>query len=450
MNPRSLIKKIIPANLFFKVAPYLHLVESILLQTAHGFPARDMKIIGVTGTDGKTSTSFLIHRMLHEAGFKTGLMTTVGYGVGDNIKPQVEHMTTVPVGQLLQRIKAMKSEGVEWLVLETTSHALAQYRTWGIPYSVAVMTNLSHEHLDYHKTFENYRAAKRRLFEQCNGNKKGLRIGIVNADDANAEAFTSAIKNPISYGVKSGNLRAKSIKLTTSGSRYVAAIGDEEYRIECHLPGSFNVFNSLATVGVGRAVGLTKQQIEKGVAALSGVEGRMTRIDEGQEFDVIIDYAHTPDSFKKILEEIKPVVKGRMIVVFGSAGRRDEAKRAVQGKIAGELADIVVATEEDDRDIDGIEILQQIASGAKEAGKTEGENLFLIHKREEAIETAFKMAKAGDMVVLLGKGHEKSILGNGPDAAKLRHLPQDDKDPRRVVERSYNEIEVARQLLRSL
>ncbi len=450
MNPRSIVKKIIPANLFFRVAPYLHLVESVVLQIRHGFPARGMKIIGVTGTDGKTSTSFLIHRMLHEAGYKTGLMTTVGYGVGADIKPQIEHMTTVPVGQLLQRIKAMKSDGVQWLVLETTSHALAQFRTWGIPYSIVVMTNLSHEHLDYHKTFENYRAAKRRLFEQCNSNKKGLRIGIVNADDANAEAFSSAIKNPLRYGIKSGDLLAKNIKLTTSGSRYVAVAGSEEYRIECHLPGSFNVYNSLAAVQVGRAAGLTKQQIEKGIAALSGVEGRMTRIDEGQEFDVIIDYAHTPDSFKKILEEIKPVVKGKMIVVFGSAGRRDEAKRAVQGKIAGELADVVIATEEDDRDIDGIEILQQIASGAKQAGKVENKNLFLVHKREEAIETAFKMAKAGDLVVLLGKGHEKSILGNGPDAAKLRHLPQDDKDSRRVVERPYNEIEVARKIIKSL
>jgi UDP-N-acetylmuramoyl-L-alanyl-D-glutamate--2,6-diaminopimelate ligase len=173
----------------------------------------------------------------------------------------------------------------------------------------------------------------------------------------------------------------------------------------------------------------------------------MTRIDEGQNFEVIVDYAHTPESFEKLFQEIKPVTKGRLIVVFGSAGRRDEKKRSVQGAIAGKYCDIVIATEEDDRDADGLAILQEIASGAQKEGKIIDKNLFLIHKREKAIAKAIDLAKKDDVILLLGKGHEKSILTNGPDAAKSRHELQNDDDPKRVIKRQYDEVGVARSLL---
>lgn len=409
MNIRSVIKKIIPTGIFKKIEPAGHLIEAILLNAINGFPLRGLKVIGVTGTNGKTSTSFLIHRMLVESGYNAGLMTTVAYGVGENVQPQIAHMTSVSVPLLLKRIKAMKKEGMDWLVLETTSHALAQHRVWGVPYSIAVMTNVTHEHLDYHGTFENYAAAKRKLFEQTNANKKGMRVGIVNAEDPSAESFAAAVANPVTYGLKIGDIQATKLKLTSGGSRYVAKAESEEYRIECHLPGSFNVSNSLAAVAVGRALGLTKDQIEQGIAALEGVEGRMTRIDEGQDFEVIVDFAHTPDSFEKLFKDLKPVVQGKLICMFGSAGRRDEAKRAVQGRLAGEYCDEVIVTEEDDRDIDGVEIMDQIASGAEEAGKVRDTDLFLVHDRTEAIAFTLKRAGKGDTVLLLGKGHEKTI-----------------------------------------
>lgn len=409
MSPKRLVKKVIPTNIFKKIEPTGHLAEAVLLNAVNGFPLRGLKVIGVTGTNGKTSTSFLIHKMLTEAGYNAGLMSTVAYGVGDDIKPQIAHMTSVSVPVLLKRIKAMKAQGMDWLVLETTSHALAQHRVWGVPFSVAVMTNVTHEHLDYHGTFDNYVEAKRQLFALANRNKDGLRAGIINAEDPSADKFVASIENPITYGIKTGDLRAEKLKLTSGGSRYVAKIGDEEYRIECHLPGSFNVSNSLAAVAVGRAIGLSRDQIEHGIAALKGVEGRMTRIDEGQDFDVIVDFAHTPDSFEKLFKDLKPVVKGKLIVLFGSAGRRDEAKRAVQGRLAGEFADEVIITEEDDRDIDGIEIMNQIASGAESAGKVREQDLFLVHDRTEAIKFAISRAKTGDTVLLLGKGHEKTI-----------------------------------------
>jgi UDP-N-acetylmuramoyl-L-alanyl-D-glutamate--2,6-diaminopimelate ligase len=347
--------------------------------------------------------------MLLEAGYNVGLMTTVAYGAGDNIKPQMEHMTSVPVPQLMKRLKWMKRQGVEWLVLETTSQALAQNRVWGVPYSVAVMTNITHEHLDYHKTFERYVEAKKKLFVLANKNKNGLRTGIINAEDPSAELFKTAIQNPVLYGVNKGELKASNVKLTAAGSTYKATIGNDSYDVICHLPGSFNVYNSLAVIGVGRAVGLSKTQIEQGISALQNVEGRMTTIDEGQSFEVIVDYAHTPDSFEKLFKDLKPVVKGKLIVMFGSAGRRDEAKRPVQGELAGQYADEVVITEEDDRDIDGQQIMDEIAKGAEKAGKVRNKDLFLVHDRTEAIRFAISRASQGDTVLLLGKGHEKTI-----------------------------------------
>lgn len=409
MSFRSLVKALVPSGLFQKIEPWGHLSEAVLFNIIHGFPGRGVKIIGVTGTNGKTTTSFLIHRMMHEAGYKVGLMTTVAYGAGMDIKPQVEHMTTVSVPQLLKRIKTLQAEGVEWLVLETTSHALAQHRVWGIPFSIAVMTNITHEHLDYHGSFENYRDAKLKLFKMTAKNRKGLRVGIVNADDPAAEMFGQATPRSLSYGVKNGELKAEDINMTAAGSNFKVRIPNSEVRIQTKLPGSFNVYNALAAACVGLALKVEPQVIEKGIVALEGVEGRMATVNVGQDFDVIVDFAHTPDSFEKLFKDLKPIVKGKLIVMFGSAGRRDEAKRAIQGNLAGKYANIVIVTEEDDRDVDGMQILEQIAGGAEKTGKVRDKDLFLVHDRSEAIKFAISKASKGDTVLLLGKGHEKSI-----------------------------------------
>lgn len=409
MNIRKIVKKLIPRGLFRAIEPYGHLAEAFIFNLINGFPGRRLKVIGVTGTNGKTSTAFMIHRMLQESGYKTGLLTTVAWGVGDEIKPQIHHYTNVPVPEFMQRLKVMRAAKVDYLVMEITSQALAQNRAFGVPFSVAVMTNVTHEHLDYHGTFERYRDAKRKLFKRANRNRRGLRVGIVNAEDASAELFAGDVKNPILYGVEKGDLRASHVKLTPSGSSYTVSSGNESYPVSIKLPGSFNVYNSLAAIGVGRAIGLTSDQITKGLAALEGVEGRMTRVDEGQDFDIIVDYAHTPDSFEKLFKDLKPVVKGKLIVMFGSAGRRDEAKRPVQGELAGKYCDEVILTEEDDRDIDGAKIMNEIAAGAEKAGKTKDKNLFLVHDRTEAIRFTLSRAKKGDTVMLLGKGHEKTI-----------------------------------------
>ena len=409
MGVRSIVKKLIPHGLFLRVEPAGHWLEAVLWSIVYGFPARGLKTIGVTGTNGKTSTTFMIHKMLNQSGIRAGLMTTVGYGVGDDVNQQIHHMTNVPVREFLQRIKQMRRGGMDWLVLESTAHGLAQHRMFGVEYSVAVMTNVTHEHLDYFGTFERYRDAKRKLFRLADKNRNGLRTGVINADDPAAALFAGDIANPVLYGTKEADVVARDVKLEPSRISYTAVAGDDKYDIVCQIPGSFNVSNTLAVVCVGRVLGLSSEQIEQGIAALKGVEGRMTNIDEGQNFTVIVDFAHTPDSFDKLLSDIKPTVKGKLIVMFGSAGRRDEAKRAEQGKLAGQYADEVIVTEEDDRDEDGDKIMNQIASGAEETGKIRESNLFLVADRTEAISFAVKRAKMDDVVLLLGKGHEKTI-----------------------------------------
>jgi UDP-N-acetylmuramoyl-L-alanyl-D-glutamate--2,6-diaminopimelate ligase len=322
------------------------------------------------------------------------------------------HMTTAGTKLLLARIKEMKAQGIEWLVLETTSHALAQNRVWGIPYSVAVMTNLTHEHLEYHRTFERYREAKVKMFRMAAANTDGLRTGVVNADDPSAPYFAAAVPVVMRYSSKQAQaeLVASNVKSTPGGNEFDLRFEDRRLHIKTSLPGSFNVENSVAAAGAGLAVGLTNEQVEKGIAALKSVEGRMTRIDEGQDFEAIVDYAHSPDSFEKLFRDMKPIVKGRLIVVFGSQGRTgDVGKRAIQGKLAGEYADLVVITEEDDRGEDGNHILEQIAEGAAKGGKVRDRDMWLILDRTKAIEKGVSLAKRGDAVLVLGKGHEKTI-----------------------------------------
>jgi UDP-N-acetylmuramoyl-L-alanyl-D-glutamate--2,6-diaminopimelate ligase len=430
VNLRSVVKKLIPINLFRQIEPIGHLMEAVFANIKYGFPSRGMHVIGVTGTNGKTTTTFFIEKMLHMADFPVAMLSTVAYGIGDDIHPQIEHITTAQSGILQKRLSDFKKAGVKWLVLETSSHSLAQHRIWGVRYEIAVMTNVTADHLDYHGTFERYLAAKVRLFKIAN--QHGKKFGVVNADDPNAGRFVDNISRSITYGVNAGELRAKNVFLAADHSTFQVEIGDDDYNIHLNIPGEFNVSNALAAIAVGREAGLTKDQIEQGIAALTDVEGRMTTINEGQKFSVLVDFASTSDAFEQFFASVRPAVKGKLIAVFGSAGRRDESKRAVQGEIAGKYCDEVIITEEDDRDVDGNEILDQIAQGVNKSGKELDKNLFKILDRESAIKFALERAKnPDDMVVLLGKGHEKTI-----ERADGAH--------------PWNEIEITRKLLKDL
>ncbi len=432
-----------------------HLGQAIFSSVRYGRPAKNLRVIGVTGTNGKTTACFMIWQMLNDAGYKTGLLTTVAWGGvpdsqpnsakrqstnelildGHQLHPQYEHMTTERVGVLNARMRAIADAGAEFLVLEVTSHAMAQFRTLGVPIEIAVFTNLTHDHLDYHKTFENYRKAKLKLFKKA-------QHAVINADDKNANFFAHPFTKKylkydikenisysssdiISYGIKHGNLQATDIELNPTGIKYschdmrnnLDIHGENKiFPIKTQIPGKFNVYNSLAAVGVGKFIGLTNQQISHGIASLNSVEGRMTRIQAGQDFEVIVDYAHAPDALEKVFASIKPQNdESKIISVHGGAGKRDHSTREPRGEILGQNSDIVIITEDDSRDENPQEIADMFVKGAKKAGKTLDQDLFVILDREQAIKKALDLAEPGDIVLILGKGHEKTILRNdGP------------------------------------
>ena len=381
--------------------PY-HFLQSILAGLKYHFPARHLRVIGITGTNGKTTTAFMTWQMLKNSGYKTGLMTTVAWGV-DELEPELGHMTTVDAFTLNRRIAKIKAAGAEFLVLEVTSHALAQFRTLGIPIEIAVFTNLTHDHLDYHKTFARYRAAKGKLFKKA-------KFSILNADDPACPYFAKLSREYITYGIKNGENRAKNLKLTISGVNY--SCGD--IKIHTQIPGEFNVYNSLAAALVGKKLHLSDYQISTGIASLSAVEGRMNIIDEGQPFTVIVDYAHAPDALEKVFDSVKNH-SGRIISVHGGAGRRDPSTRPIRGAILAQNSDIVIITEDDSRDEDPEAIAAGFLKGAEKHGKILGKTLYKELNRKKAIALALELAHPGDLVLILGKGHEKTILrSDGP------------------------------------
>lgn len=448
MSFRSLVKKIIPVNLFTAIEPYGHWLEAVIENIVYGFPMKGLKVIGVTGTAGKTTTCTLIAHIMRESGYKVAMMTTVSMDYGDGKGPRHNdtRMTSLGSLKLIKAVKIIKANKVEWLVLETTSQALTQHRVFGVPYTIVGFTNLGHDNFHYHGTFEKYRKAKLMLFKQANRNRRGMRIGVVNSDDPNSKYFVKVIKHPITYGLKSGDLKATDITLSASGNNFKAKMANQEYDIKSNLPGLFNVYNCLAAIGITSSIGLNRQQIERGITSLKGVEGRMNTIDEGQDFGVLIDYAVTPESYQQLFAAVEPMVKGRIIVVFGSPGRRDELKRPAQGEIAGKHADIIILTEEDDRDQDGMKILDDIAYGAEKAGKKRNKDLFLIHDRKQAVETAINTARKDDLVLLLGKGEETVIITNKPGfKPSPGHVFNEDTDTIRVP---YNEADTAREALK--
>lgn len=397
------MKKLLEKLPFYNTAvlPY-HYAQSVIANFKYGFPGRKLRVIGVTGTNGKTTTCFMIWKMLNQAGHKTGLMTTVAWGI-DELNPELGHMTTVDSFKLNDRIRQIVAEGAEFLVLEVTSHALAEFRTLGIPIELAVFTNLTHEHLDYHKTFVKYRDAKGKLFKKA-------KFSIFNADDPATRHYKTLTKKYTTYGINYGKKRAKNIELTVSGVKY----SFDDINIETKIPGEFNVYNSLAAAIVGEKLGLTPIQIEEGIKSLDSVEGRMNVIDEGQPFTVIVDYAHAPDALEKVFNSVKNH-KGRIISVHGGAGRRDPSTRPIRGEILGKNSDIVIITEDDSRDEDPEAIAASFIQGAEKAGKVLDKNLFKELNREKAIKMALGFAKKGDLVLILGKGHEKTILrADGP------------------------------------
>ncbi len=390
----------------------------------YGDPSRELGVIGITGTDGKTTTSFLAAAALEAAGLRTGLIGTVETRVGGVRERHAAHVTTPGAPELQATLRAMVNAGDQATVLETTSHALELRRVAGISYDAAVFTNLTHEHLELHGTFERYREAKVRLFEMLAGEPKTAggrvwpKVAVVNLDDGSAPWFVRAAvaagARILGYGAApDAVVRPTAVQEDAQRLRmaYDAPSGPGE--LSLRLAGRFNVHNALAVVALCEGLGLDPAAVRAGLEAVTGVPGRMERIDAGQPFGVIVDYAHSPASLETVLDLLAPVAAaagGSLIAVFGSAGERDRAKRAAMGRVAGERCRLVIAADEDPRGEDGTAIVEEIVVGAVAAGKTGGTDVLGIPDRRSAIAEAFAKAEPGDIVLLAGKGHETTIL----------------------------------------
>ncbi len=393
-----------------------------------GDPSRELGLVGVTGTDGKTTTAFLAAAALEAAGLRSGLLGTVETRIGGVRERHEAHVTTPEAPELQASLAAMAQAGDPVAVVEVTSHALALDRVLDVAWDAAVFTNLTHEHLELHGTFEAYRAAKLRLFQALAtgpgnpakrvGGRAWPKAAVVNHDDPGAPWFEAAARdagaNLTTYGAGPGaDVRATSISEDASRLRVAYQAPSGEAELELRLAGRFNAHNALAVVALGEALGLDPAAVRAGLQAMPGVPGRMERIDAGQPFAVVVDYAHSPASLEAVLDLLAPIARergGSLIAVFGSAGERDTAKRTVMGRIAGERCRLVVATDEDPRGEDPQAIVDEIVSGAETAGRRRGDDVLGITDRRAAIETALGRAQPGDVVLLAGKGHERTIL----------------------------------------
>lgn len=432
--------------------------------TFYDNPSERMVVLGVTGTEGKSSTVSFIWQLLRACGKKAGFISTVEYSLGGEAIPNPQHQTTPEAPIIQHHLNEMLMNGCDYAVVETSSHGLSSKlnRCGNIMFDCGVFMNVTLEHLEFHKNFETYRSDKANLFRALDkhnhiktiqGQKKKINsIGIVNLEDPSAKYFIDATNHPV-YGFTSlgkagkaasesentrislpeipANLRymtATNIVSDTYGISFdVDADGKDgiyaenynsatprehvKFSVKASIPGAFNAYNLMASItAVSSVTGLSFEDVASRVSTLTPIKGRMTVINEGQPFEVIIDYAHTPSSFETIFPPLRKRCSGKIFSVFGSGGERDVTKRPLQGQIAAKYCDVVVLADEDPRGEDPVELLKQIAAGAEKEGKIMDKDLFIIHERQKAIKEVFKMAQKGDIVLLLGKSHENSII----------------------------------------
>jgi len=370
-----------------------------------GRPSEQLSVIGVTGTDGKSTVTALTAEVLRACGRRPGQIGTVFTGVGATVRSNEERNTTPEALELQGLLARMVTEGNDSVVMEATSHGLALERTRNCRFDIGVVTTVTSEHLEFHGTVEAYRAAKALLVEQAP-------IAILNADDSSFDYLRERARDRvISYAIDTdADLRASDLEADAAGTRFRLEAPTWQGIVRVALPGRFNVSNALATLAVGETIGLDLGQAADALRDTSGVPGRMQRVVAGQPFVVIVDYAHTEDSLRKVLAMLRPLTADRLIAVIGSAGERDPTKRGPMGRVAAELANLVVVTDEDPRLEHPRTINEAIADGARSVGARDGETLWVIDDRREAITRAIGLAREGDVILLAGKGHEASMF----------------------------------------
>jgi UDP-N-acetylmuramoyl-L-alanyl-D-glutamate--2,6-diaminopimelate ligase len=394
---------------------FWHKLKGIIAAVYYGFPGRKMVVIGVTGTNGKTTTVHMIEHILRSAGKKTAMISTVDFSIDGKVTPNKSKRTTLSPFFTQKFLKQCVKKKIDYTVIEASSHALHQFRLWGIPFAISVLTNITHEHLDYHGTMEKYAKAKKILFGivsrgcGCKDHKRVAGIPhcqafVLNTTDRFYNEFIGIrCLKKISYGIGQGDLQAQNVTYSKFGSKFNMRYKYSGVSVELKIPGSFNLENALAATGACLNCELTMEEIKKGLETFEGVPGRMERISSPKGFQVIVDFALTPDALDKLYSTLRETAEGRLIGIIGSCGDRDRKKRPDMGRIVAEHTDITIVTDEEPYSEDPKIIMDAVLEGAKRI-KKQGRNLYLIEDRYKAIEFAVKEAKAGDTVVVTGMG----------------------------------------------
>ena len=394
----------------------VHLLENVyrktriqLVSARYGWPARGLRVIAVTGTNGKTTTANYINEILKQAGYKTAMFTTAVIEVAGESKINNLNATVASVSRMQQFLNEARHSKVDFVILEVTSHSLHQHKLDGVPIEAAVMTNLTQDHLDYHKTMEKYAAAKGLLFA------RNPRYIVLNRDDDWFDYFDKylAEEQKITYGKsEDADVRISDIKLYKKGSEAVLAFDHQEKsQLATYLPGEYNVFNMAAAASICYVLGVSMSDIKNGIASLEGIPGRFERATKDETYEVIVDYAHTPDALEKLLEATRNITKKRIILVFGACGDRDALKRPIMGKIAAKLADEIILTDEESYNENPDKIRRDIYAGIEESKATN--KTTEIADRREAIRHALNIAKKDDTILITGMGHEQFRIING-------------------------------------
>ena len=397
-------RKVLPKSALVELERTYRKSRAKVVAARYGNPARDLRVIAVTGTNGKTTTVNFLNEILKEAGYKTAMFSTANIEIAGVQTVNDTNSTTATVSKLQKFFHDAKKADVEFAIIEATSHALDQYKFAGVPIEMAIMTNLTQDHLDYHKTMENYAAAKAKLFEMQ------PRFIVLNTDDKYFDYFNKfeASEQKITYGESDlAEVKIKSFKLYKKGSEAKLRIDNNvALEIATNLPGEFNVYNMTAAAAGAYLLGISLQDIQEGIANLEGISGRFQYATSDLPFEVVVDYAHTPDALEKLLQTSKKITKNRTILVFGACGDRDREKRPIMGKIAQDLADRIIVTDEENYTEDAKQIREEVIAGfSKKNGKLPA-NIQEIPDRKEAIRKALQIAGKGDTVLITGLGHE--------------------------------------------
>ena len=403
-NLTKTARKVLPKSALVGLEKSYRKSRAKIISARFGNPARDLRVIAVTGTNGKTTTVNFLNEILKEAGYRTAMFSTANIEIAGEQTVNDTNSTTATVARLQKFFRDAKKADVEFALIEATSHALDQYKFEGVPIEMAIITNLTQDHLDYHKTMENYAAAKAKLFEM-NPN-----FVVLNADDEWFDYFNNFAteSQKITYGEgESADVKIEKFKLYKKGSEAKLRIDNNvELEIATNLPGEFNIYNMTAAAAGAYLLGISLKDIQEGIANLEGVSGRFEYATPGLPFDTIVDYAHTPDALEKLLKSAKEISKNRTILVFGACGDRDREKRPIMGKIAQDLADRIIITDEENYTEDATQIREEIISGISKKNDKLPANIQEIPDRKEAIRKALQIAGKGDTVLITGLGHE--------------------------------------------